>query len=136
MELAANFPGIDAWILKRIAKMECFMGQHHTLCAFSAEGDVLAAVAFDSFTPYECCIHLVVDDPLGVTRGTLRGVFQYPFVTCGFERLTALVSDANAASIAFLERVGFKLEGRKRKAIDGCDEMVYGMLKSECRWIR
>lgn len=136
IQLAANFPGIDAWILKRIDKMACFMGQHHTLCAFSDDGDVLAAAAFDSFTPYECCVHVVVDERLGVTRGTLRQVFEYPFITCGFDRVTALVSSANARSIEFIQRLGFSLEGRKRKAIDGEDEIIYGMLKSECRWIR
>lgn len=136
IEVVANFPAIDAWILKRIDKMHSFMGDHHTLCAFDADGTVLAAVAFDSFTPYECCIHLVVDDPRGVTPLTLRKVFSYPFLECGFQRLSATVPRLNYASRAFLRRVGFKHEGVKRNAIDGEDELLFGMLKTECRWIR
>lgn len=136
IEIVANFPGIDAWILRRIDKMVCFMGQHHTLCAFGADGTVLAAVAFDAFTPYECSIHLVVDDARGVTRETLRRVFEYPFITCGFARLSATVAKSNDASRDFLKRVGFRFEGRKRAAIGGEDELMFGMLKTECRWIR
>lgn len=136
MELTPDFPGIDLWILKRIAKMPSFMGEHRTAAVFGVDGTVLAAVGFDAFTPYECCIHLVVEDPRGVTRGTLRSAFEVPFGQWGLQRVSALVGASNRKSRDFLQRCGFKFEGVKRGAIDGEDELVYGMLKSECRWIR
>lgn len=131
-----DFPAVDAWILRRIDKMVAYMGEHRTLSAFGEDGTLLAAVAFDSFTPYECCIHLAVGDERGVTPANLKQVFSTAFLDWGLERLTALTPQSNMASRSFLERVGFEIEGRKRCAIDGEDELVYGMLKSECRWLK
>lgn len=136
MELTPDFSGIDLWILRRIAKMPSFLGHYRTGAVFGVEGTVLAAVGFDAFTRYECCMHLVVEDPRGVTRGTLRSAFEAPFIHWGLQRVSALVAGSNRNSRDFLERCGFKFEGVKRAAIDGEDELVYGMLKSECRWIR
>lgn len=133
--MEVDFPAVDAWILRRIDKMAAYMGEHRTLGAFAEDGTLLAAVAFDSFTPYECCIHLAVDDERGVTPANLKQVFTTAFVGWGLQRVTALTAQSNMASRSFLERVGFEIEGRKRCAIDGEDELVYGMLKSECRWI-
>ena len=135
MKLAANYPGIDTWILNRLSKVAGFLGDYNTICALGEDDSVLAAVAFDGFTPYECCIHLVVDDLRGVSRGSLREVFRYPFQACGLLRLSASVSADNSRSIRLIERLGFTKEGVKRQSIDGIDEIIYGMLRKECKWI-
>lgn len=98
--------------------------------------DCLAgAVVYEGFTPYECNMHLAVDDQRCITRAVIRQVFEYPFVQLDYHRVSGLVRADNEACIKFCERIGFTHEGRKREAVAGHDEVIMGMLRDECRWL-
>lgn len=67
---------------------------------------------------------------------TTRALFAYPFEQLGCERLTLRTPRKNKAARRFAEHAGFKLEGVRRRAHDGRqDQMIYGLLKSECRYL-
>ena len=82
---------------------------------------------------------------LGIARLELRGqgygseavhlMLQYGFNHLGMERITASTLEKNVAAQKSLEKTGFSLEGRDRKAcfFAGCrwDRLRYGILAEE-----
>lgn len=73
-------------------------------------------------------------EPGWVTPGVLKFVLSYPFENLNCNRITCLAHRKNKAMRNYLERMGFKLEGVKRKALNGADLIIYGLLRSENRW--
>lgn len=98
---------------------------------------LVGVVVFDAFAPGSCCVSVASDGTARwLSREFLIRVFAYPFIQCGFRRLTALISEHNAASIKFCESVGFIREGILRQdGSNGEDLLVYGLLRSECRFL-
>lgn len=135
IELIANEASSFDFVLGKIGKIHSWMTPAKSISAW-LDGRLLGAVVYDGFTPYDCNIHLAVEDSRCVTRHVLWSVFQYPFVQLGLDRVTALIAASNDASVDFCERIDFTFEGFKRRALAGEDELIYGMLKTECRWIR
>lgn len=75
--------------------------------------------------------------PTWASKYTLKHLFAFPFIHLGVRRMTGIIGANNQRSIDLTERLGFKLEGRARKAMDdGEDALIYGMLKEECPWIK
>lgn len=86
------------------------------------DGDIMVSVAFDR--------------PDWCLPGTVRALFDYPFNQLGCERITAAVGRHNKRSRRTVEGLGFKLEGVCRKALGRKEDlMLYGILKSECRFL-
>lgn len=74
-------------------------------------------------------------EPGWLSRGYLRFVFDYIFGQMGCHRVTGRIDASDAVAIAQTERLGFVCEGRIREAAaDGQDILIYGLLKTECRW--
>ena len=71
----------------------------------------------------------------GIATAALRAFSQYAFETFDLERLQASVFAWNHASTRVLEKCGYLLEGRLRRAIikddEVTDELVYGLLRPE-----
>lgn len=74
-------------------------------------------------------------EPGWVTPKLLKFVLSYPFEQLNCNRITCLAHRKNKAMRQYLVRMGFKLEGVKRKALNGADLCVYGLLRSECKWV-
>lgn len=72
-------------------------------------------------------------EPGWVTPGLLKFVLSYPFKELSCNRITCLAHRKNKAMRKYLLRMGFKLEGVKRKALNGADVCIYGLLRSEAR---
>lgn len=67
---------------------------------------------------------------------TLRLVLAYPFGQLGCERLSIATGRKNKAARAFAERLGFRIEGVRRRGLDGRqDAILYGLLREECRFL-
>lgn len=74
-------------------------------------------------------------EPGWVTTDVLRFSLSYPFKALDCNRITCLAHRKNKAMRSYLVRMGFKLEGVKRKALHGADLCIYGLLRSECKWV-
>jgi len=75
-------------------------------------------------------------DPTFIDRSGIRAACNYVFKQLGLVRINARVAKKNKKARNFVERLGFKQEGCARAAYDGeQDAIIYGMLRSECRWI-
>lgn len=94
-----------------------------------------AAMVFNDYTGANIEI-TVASDPSGWTRAAVREAFAYPFRQAGCRRLTLRTRADNAAVLGIAARLGFRREGVLRDFYDdGCDAVVFGLLRSECRWI-
>lgn len=119
---------------------QCFafkdFGPDYRALGVLVDGELSAAVFYDDFRRGDCNMAVYIGDRRSVSRSSLRRAFQYPFMEAGQRRVTALVSSHNAASRSLIERLGFKREGVRRFVYEnGADEIIYGMLRSECRWL-
>lgn len=100
------------------------------------DGKLVGAVAYNHYTGNAILMHVAGAKRGWVTRKFLRAAFNYPFHQLGCTRVTGLVRTDNPVAQDFDERIGFKREGLIREGDDdGCDLILYGMLKRECRWI-
>jgi len=101
------------------------------------DGALRGVAAFDTFTPTSCLIHLASDGSRRwMTREFITRVFAYPFVQCGFRRVTCIISATNADSLRVTRHFGWVQEGVLRKAgTEGEDIIVFGMLREECRFL-
>ena len=100
------------------------------------DGRIVAAVVFDQFYWPSICGHIASDGSRAwASREFLHAMFDYPFRQLKCVRITAPVAEDNSDAIRFLVRLGFKEEGRLRRALpDGRDRLIYGILKEECKW--
>lgn len=99
---------------------------------------LIGGVVYHAFRPRDRDIQVSIafDRADWALPSTLRTLFSYPFQQLGCIRITAIVSRQNKHCRRFTAGLGFKLEGVMRKAINGQDAFLFGMLKEECRFIR
>ncbi|HEU0035191.1 MAG TPA: GNAT family protein [Kofleriaceae bacterium] len=73
----------------------------------------------------------------GIAREAVSRVLDHGFTELGLRRFEADIDPRNAASIALVERLGFRREGllRERWLVGGeaCDSVVYGLLARDWR---
>lgn len=126
---------VSVWMLERLPCVKRWMDQYVTF-GVCIDGELKAGVVFDQYTGSDICMHVVVEDRRAVTREALKAAFSFPFVTLGCQRVTGLVPARNVKARRFDEGLGFVLEGIKKQAFeDGEDELIFGMLKEDCRWL-
>jgi RimJ/RimL family protein N-acetyltransferase len=106
------------------------------------DGVIIAACIYNDFRrnlrgkPVDIRMTMVADNPRWARKGMIRILFWYPFKQLGVERATVVIARRNKRSRRLAEGLGFRLEGTARRGWDGVQDcMVYGMLRSECRWI-
>ena len=100
-------------------------------------GEILYGGAFNEFRGRDVQYHAACDDPSVLTRSRIKVLFRYPFEQIGVERISCVIADSNARSRKVVEGLGWKQEGIIRRFYaDSEDGILYGILKSECRWIQ
>jgi len=108
------------------------------------QGNVVGVISFSDYTPgIDIRIHASVLPKYHarwITKTIAKTVFEYPFVHLGLQRLSAISFKGVTDSVgAFLEHLGFTLEGCIRKAAninnEPTDINLYGMLREECKWL-
>lgn len=101
------------------------------------QGDQIRAVTvYDNFSPCDCSMHIAADGkPMPWSKTFIEICFEYPFVQCGFKRVTGLVAASNKRALEIDRKFGFVYEGTCRDALPDGDLIVLGMLRNECRFI-
>ncbi len=100
-------------------------------------GELIAGVLFDNKSGANIHMHVASNETRHwMTPAYMAACFRYAFVQAACNRITGLVRADNVDAQRFDEHLGFKREGQLRAACtDGTDLIIYGMLKSECRYI-
>ena len=76
-------------------------------------------------------------NPRWASKENIAAWGHWVFDQLGKDRVTSAILKSNKRSRKFAEGVGFKVEGKVRKAMKGDDMMIYGLLKSEYEeWLR
>ena len=100
-------------------------------------GKIVGAVVLDQIGIHTAQVHVVSDGSRSVlNRAVLRRVFRWIFDEHELRRVTGTIPAGNVAAQVMALKLGFTFEGRIRAgAQDGSDNIVMGMLASECGWL-
>lgn len=116
---------------------DCY--RDYTAIGLESDGALVAGVVFTLYTGHDGAVmmHVASDGSRQwMTPAYLAACFKYPFLVLRCRRVTGLVRADNAAAQRFDEHLGFRREGLIRQGCnDGVDLILYGMLKSECRFL-
>lgn len=78
-------------------------------------------------------VTVALADDVQLARKTVVKLLEYPFGDLGLPRITALIQMSNTRAIDQALKIGFKLEGRMRRATrDGGEVGIFGLLADEC----
>lgn len=134
MLVTDQLPSIRQWAERRL---NCQFNDAVTLANYDDDGKILAVVVLNNFRKTQCELSIVSDSPKWGSRAFIRDVFNFIFNYAKLHRITCLIAVDNDKSVKTCERLGFIREGKLRQAADdGSDLWVYGMLKTECRWVK
>ena len=98
--------------------------------------NVNGIVVFTNYTGYDVELFVASQSPRWATRRFLSCIFKYAFEQLKVERATVRVLASNWKARNLVTRLGFVQEGVIRRGHAGENVFLYGMLKSECRWMR
>lgn len=97
---------------------------------FAKDGELIGGAIYFNFREDDVEMGVATISPHWASRRSLKAMFGYPFDLLGADRITVYIKQDNAKSRDRAERLGFVREGMKRP-----DVIMYGMLKSECKWL-
>lgn len=112
-----------------------FEGQWHNATGIGVDvgGAIRAGLVVHPLNMFDAEISLFSETPRAWTPGIARGIATYLFGHRKFRRLTFSIHPKNKRSRSLVERLGAKLEGRKRRGYDGHrNALIYGLLPEEC----
>lgn len=125
------------WVACRVLDDKTSEFHGYSAIGLEREGDLVAGIVYDYHTGPSVNASIASDGSRHwMTPEYLAAIFCYPFQQLGCNRITVFVRTDNKDSQRFVKHLGFKQEGLLRAACtDGTDAIVYGILKSECRFI-
>lgn len=106
--------------------------------AFRRKGKIIGALVFSGYRPdHDVWWTIYTTDRHWCTPKVLKTAFTAAFDDLNCRRINLLVSRGNAKSLSLVQRLGFKEEGVLRAFREnGQDAHIFGMLKSECNFLR
>lgn len=99
-------------------------GPVQTALGIERDGELVAAVCFDTLYDNSVCAHIVSRAPI-VPPELLRATAAYAYEQLGLDRLTFFTPESNAKALMLLEDMGAEFEGRMRRATKQGDVLVH-----------
>lgn len=111
--------------------------EKYAALGLESDGRLIAGVIFDNRAEASIMMHVASDGSRHwMTPAYMAACFRYAFIQEKVNLIVGLVRADNVDAQRFDEHLGFKKRGQLPQACtDGTDFIVYGMLKSECRYI-
>jgi RimJ/RimL family protein N-acetyltransferase len=101
-----------------------------TIAAIRDSGEIAAAVAFGSWTPESCFIHVAFDTPHSLGKSLLKAAFEYPFESIGVKAIYGLTPKDFDKAIRFNKKIGFK------QIAETVDCVLLEMRREDCRYLK
>ena len=122
-------------VLQRVIAEKMGGGITESRCiAVMSGNELVGVVAFFNYRwPNIECAFYCDDYRWALNRRKVWQVLSYPFEQLKCRRITALVEMKDKRSRRMVQRLGFREEGKLRKAGPKGDIVVYGLLPSELR---
>jgi RimJ/RimL family protein N-acetyltransferase len=128
---------VAAFVKARIQMLGDSNFRDYTALGVVKDHKLLGGVVYHAYSGHDIQASYAFESPRWASRDVLRVLFGYPFNQLGCVRMTGLIARKNKHAREMILRLGFTLEGVHRKAADGRQDAIsYGMLKSECKWIK
>ena len=138
MNVGLSVEGADKWF----EDMQARQGQEHIyLGIFARAGDLLGDVQLaninwrDRTATLGCSIAQPSNRGAGYGADAARAILRYGFQELGLHRVQGETSEFNTAACQVMEKLGFREEGRRRKALyrsgKHWDSVIYGLLREE-----
>ena len=126
---------IAAWVAKRIPNFKPV--KYVTMAFFKPGYGVVGGVVYHNYRGTDIEIAFAAEKgQQWASRDIIAMALRYPF-DIGCNRITALARKDNKRVRKLLAKIGFKQEGKLRKADDdGHDLFIYGLLENESRMER
>lgn len=138
--VAADKPETNQMLAKIAAKqlgLADGFGACHTVAVMDDdEKSIAAVIVYSRYSGRDMEMSIASWHPGWCSRKVLAPIFWYPFQFANCARVTATTRKSAKEVRRFLERLGFKQEGVLRKSYLDSDGVVYGMLRSECKWLK
>lgn len=125
---------VAEWIRQRAPHTQNGWSQYTTI-GLECGGELIAGVIYTDYRGHSIQAGMASTTPRWATRTMLQAMFAYPFEQLKVKRITAYTGRSMTSVQRFLERLGFQFEGLVRQGFEDDDCVIYGMLRSECRWI-
>ena len=104
---------------------------------FSRGGETLCVFIVYQYASPNIFIAFASKSPRWASKENLRALGVWVFEDLGCDRMTSLTEKRNKRSRKFQEGVGFKHEGKLRRATDNDDLIIYGLTKEDHKlWLR
>lgn len=104
---------------------------------FSRGGALACVVVLYHKTSSGVFCSFAANNPRWASKENIAAWGYWIFNQMKLDRCTAVVKKGNKRSRKFVEGIGFHVEGKLRKAVNGEDMIVYGLLKEEHEtWLR
>ena len=121
-----------AWA-KKVIGIEGMTGSVAAVSLVDDQDQFLAVTVYSAYTSTNIDMHIAaLPGTNWLSRSYFNASFELPFLLLEVPRVTGLIRPKNRIAQRFVKRLGFKYEGRMRKAFpDGDDVVLYGMLREE-----
>jgi RimJ/RimL family protein N-acetyltransferase len=128
----------------RVSHLDAYPSAYHVFGECRALGvlrddKLIGGVVFHGYRPIDkdIMVSVAFDRADWARPSTLRTLFEFPFVTLGCERITAICAKSNKRVRRFVRGTGWTEEGSHPKLILGTETGIsYGMTKEACRFLR
>lgn len=111
-------------------------GEFQAFAFMSDSGVFQGGAVLNNYRGHDVEISTAAETPMAYRHKVIGAVFQYAFVQLKCVRMTAITTKKNARARAFLESLGFELEGKVRRGYDGRrDALIYGLMAQDCRFL-
>jgi len=112
-------------------------GPNKTIAIYSDAYELMAVVVYNGLDEKNMGISIGTSTPKWCTKVSLKLIFGFPFIQLDLNRVTAVVRETNNKSRSLVERLGFILEGEMKNFYEtGESAMLYGLQRSDCRWVK
>lgn len=131
---------VGQYIMHKVPGLRLVPGNYQAFAFLSDSGDFVGGAVVNNFRPGEygndAEIACAAETAMAFRPHVCTAVFTYVFTQLQCTRLTAITTKRNTRTRAFLEALGFRLEGNIRRAYDGKrDALIYGLLAEDCRFL-
>lgn len=127
---------LGMWMMQRIPN---FVPKNFTTISFFEKGvGIIACAMFHNYRTTDVEMSFAAEPKSNwAQRDLINMVLRYPFDQLGCNRCTMIIRKDNKRARSTAQKLGFKQEGKIRRAdVDGQDMFIYGLLPGERRFER
>jgi len=128
-----NQDNLRTWL----SKVGEFEYPQNTACiGQEKDGELIAVVGYNSFTPNSCQIHVATTDVYWLNKELLFAIFDYPFNKLEVKVILAPIYKGNVKSLNLCRKLGFEQVADIPYGHPNGDLIVVAMKRNQCKWLQ